>query len=214
MSDVEPPNASLQALAPSAVLWDIGNVVVRWDPRTLYSKIFPDSAERDRFLAEVCTMAWHAETDRGVAFADNVARLQARHPEHAANIAAWRERWWEMFSGVIEETEAAIEALAAKGVPQFGLTNMSAEVWPGVRAMTPAFERLADVVVSGTELCIKPEPRIFEIACERSGYSPEQMLFVDDSAANIAAAERLGFVVHRFEDPAALRPALERHGLL
>lgn len=206
------PEASRRA--PSAVLWDIGNVVVRWDPRTLYAKIFPDPAERDRFLAEVCTMAWHAQTDRGVAFADNVARLQARHPEHAAAIAAWHVRWWEMFSGVIEETEAAINALAARGVPQFGLTNMSAEVWPGVRAMTRAFEHLADVVVSGAERCIKPEPRIFEIACERSGCAPEEMLFVDDSAANIAAAERLGFFVHRFEDPAALRPALERHGLL
>jgi 2-haloacid dehalogenase/putative hydrolase of the HAD superfamily len=202
------------AARPAAVLWDIGNVVVRWDPRLLYTKIFPDPIECDRFLGEVCTLAWHADTDRGVTFAENTAKLAALHPHHAESINAWHGRWWEMFDGVIAETEAAILALAEQGVPQFGLTNMSAEVWPGVRAMTPAFEHFIDVVVSGTERVIKPEPRIFEIACERAGLRPQEMLFVDDSAANIAAAEALGFVVHRFDDPAALRPALERHGLL
>ena len=199
---------------PTAVLWDIGNVVVRWEPRTLYAQIFPDPAECDRFLAEVCTLAWHAETDRGLSFADNIAKLTAQQPHHAAAIAAWHGRWWEMFGGVIAETEAAIVDLAERRVPQFGLTNMSAEVWPGVRAMTPAFEHFRDVVVSGDERCIKPEARIFEIACARTGLRPEQMLFVDDSAVNIAAAQALGFVVHRFDDPAALRPALERYGLL
>ena len=199
---------------PQAVLWDIGNVVVRWDPRTLYAKLFDDSAECDRFLAEVCTMAWHVETDRGLSFAENIRRLSAERPEHAEAIAAWRGRWPEMFSGVIAETEAAIEALAERGVLQFGLTNMSVEVWPEVRAMTPAFRHLRDVIVSGAEGVVKPEPRIFEIACERTGFAPQEMLFVDDSAANIEAAAELGFVVHRFEDPASLRPALQAHGLL
>ncbi len=103
--------------APKAVVWDFGNVVVRWDARTLYSKIFPDPAERDRFLAEVCTIDWHIETDRGVSFADNCAALAERHPEHHDAIWAWKDRWWEMFSGAIPETEAAIEALDARGVP-------------------------------------------------------------------------------------------------
>lgn len=200
--------------APVAVLWDVGNVVVRWDPRTLYTKIFPDPAERERFLAEVCTMAWHVEHDRGVTFAEGARTLTERHPEHADAIAAWHGRWWEMFSGTYAETEDAIEALATRGVPQFGLTNMSAEVWPGVRAMSPAFRHWIDVVVSSDERLIKPDARIFEIACVRSGYRPEQLLFVDDSVTNIEAAEQLGFFVHRFDDPAALRPALERVGLL
>src|SRR5690606_3649204 len=90
---------------PSAVVWDFGNVIVRWDPRTLYSKIFPDPAERDRFLAEVCTPAWHAPTDCGVPFAENCAALIEKHPRHAAEIRAWHERWDEMFSGAIAETE-------------------------------------------------------------------------------------------------------------
>ena len=199
---------------PRAVLWDVGNVVVRWDPRTLYAKIFPDPAERDRFLGEVCTMAWHTEHDLGRPFAEGVALLQAEHPHHAEAIAAWWDRWWEMFSGVIPETEAAIEALAARGVPQFGLTNMSAEVWPGVKAMTPAFDHWTDVVVSGAERCAKPGRRIFDLACQRAGLEPGELLFIDDGEVNVEAARSFGFFVHRFDDPAALRPALDRHGLL
>jgi 2-haloacid dehalogenase/putative hydrolase of the HAD superfamily len=199
---------------PKAVLFDIGNVIVRWDPRTLYSKIFPDPAERDRFLAEVCTMAWHGEADRGTPFAENIAALSAQHPEHAEAIAAWWGRWPEMFSGVIEETVEAIEALHARGVPLYALTNMSEEAWPGVRAMSPVFDRFRDVVVSGAERTIKPEPRIYEIACERAGLRPSDFLFVDDSRPNVEAAERLGFFGHHFTDPKALHPALERFGLL
>ena len=197
-----------------AVLFDIGNVIVRWDPRTLYSRIFPDPAERDRFLAEVCTMAWHGEHDRGRTFDEGVAELTALHPHHAQAIAAWRDRWWEMFSGAIPETEAAIEALHVRGVPQFGLTNMSLETWDGTRAMSPVFERLSDVVVSAEVGLIKPEPVIFELVLERSGLDAHELVFVDDSAANIAAAKALGFAVHHFTDPAALRPAMEAHGLL
>ena len=196
------------------VLWDVGNVIVRWDPRTLYAKIFPDPHERDRFLAEVCTMAWHGEHDRGRTMDEGVALLTAQHPQHAESIAAWRDRWWEMFSGAIEETEAVIEALHERGVPQFGLTNMSVETWPGTRAMSPAFERLGDVVVSAEVGLIKPEPMIFGVVLERAGLAAEELLFVDDSAANIAAARALGFAVHQFTDPAALRPAMEAHGLL
>jgi FMN phosphatase YigB (HAD superfamily) len=196
------------------VLWDVGNVIVRWDPRTLYAKIFPNPDERDRFLAEVCTMAWHGEHDRGRTFDQGVAELTVLHPHHAQAIAAWRDRWWEMFSGAIPETEAAIEALHVRGVPQFGLTNMSLETWDGTRAMSPAFERLADVVVSAAESCIKPQPRIFEIASQRAGLAADELLFIDDSQANIAAAQALGFAVHHFTEPAALRPALEAHGLL
>jgi len=199
---------------PKAVLFDIGNVIVRWDPRTLYSKIFPDPAERDRFLAEVCTMAWHGETDRGMPFADNIALLSKQYPEHAEAIAAWWARWPEMFSGAITETEAVIEALYAKGVPLYGLSNMSEEAWPGVRAMSPCFARLRDVVISGAEKTIKPEARIYEIACARAGLAPSDFVFIDDSLPNIRAAEALGFHGHHFTDPAALRPALERHGLL
>jgi 2-haloacid dehalogenase/putative hydrolase of the HAD superfamily len=188
--------------------------MVRWDPRRLYAKIFPDPVERDAFLAQICTMAWHGEIDRGRSFADAVAELSARHPDHAPAIGAWRSRWTEMFSGPIAETEAVIEDLHSRGVPLYALTNMSEEAWPGVRAMSPAFERFRDVVISGRERTIKPERRIFEIACARAGLEPADFVFIDDSLVNIEAADRLGFHTHHFVDPAALRPDLERQGLL
>ena len=201
-------------LSPLAVLWDIGNVIVRWDPRILYAKIFPDPAEREWFLANICTMAWHTENDRGMSMAGPVEALARQHSEYAEAILAWRARWWEMLPGTIPESEAAIEALWARGVPQFGLSNMCGETYDGTIAISPAFARLQDIVVSGFEGVIKPEPRIFQIACERIGLDPGQMLFVDDSRANIDAARALGFDTHLFEDPAGLRPALEGRGLL
>jgi 2-haloacid dehalogenase/putative hydrolase of the HAD superfamily len=149
-----------------------------------------------------------------VSFADNCARLAARHPEHEDAIWAWHRRWGEMFSGPIGETEAAIEALHAKGAPQFGLSNISHETLEMTLAMSPAFGRLQGVIASGLEGVIKPQPEIFRLACARFGYAPSDFLFVDDSARNIEAARTLGFDVHHFTDPAALRPALEARGLL
>lgn len=199
---------------PKAVVWDFGNVIVRWSPRTLYSKIFPDPVERDRFLAEVCTMEWHTPTDCGVTFADNCAALIDKHPHHEAAIRAWHERWDEMFSGPIAETEAAIEALHARGVPQYGLSNISHETVDSTLVMSPAFGRLSGFVASGFEGVMKPDPAIFHLLCDRFGHAPGDLLFVDDSARNIATADRLGFHVHHFVDPAVLRPALEAHALL
>ena len=199
---------------PVGVLWDVGNVFVRWDPRTLYLKIFEDPAACDRFLDEVCTLEWHSRHDRGLSFADGIAELTARFPEHGQAIAAWKSRWWEMFSGPVDETTACVAALHRRGVLQVGLTNMSEEVWDGVRAINPALELLSDVVISGRERVIKPEPQIYAIACARAGLAPHQLLFVDDSAANIEQAEKLGFDTHLFCDPAALRPALQARGLL
>jgi len=187
---------------------------VRWNPRTLYQKIFADPVECDRFLSDVCTLEWHAPTDCGVTFADNIARQVARHPGYEDEIRAWHERWAEMFSGPIPETEAAIEALHARGVPQYGLSNISHETIDSTLAMSPAFARLAGLVASGRERVMKPDPAIYRIVCERFGLVPAEILFVDDSAANIAAARDLGFDVHHFTDPAALRPALESRALL
>jgi len=201
-------------VAIRAVVFDVGNVIVRWDPRTLYSKIFPDPAERDWFLANVCTMAWHARHDDGVSFADNRAPLIAKFPEREAAIRAWEARWWEMFSGPIPETETAIEALHARGVAMLGLTNMPASVAEGTFAMSPAFGRLGHIVVSGEVGLCKPDPRIFALTAERAGLAPSELLLVDDSATNTDAAAACGYDVHRFDDPAALAPALKARGLL
>lgn len=199
---------------PRGVLWDVGNVIVDWSPRRLYLKIFEEPAACDRFLSSVCTMAWHMETDRGRSPEDNTRLLIDQFPHHGPEIRAWWDRWDEMFAGAIPETEAAMEALATAGVPQFGLTNMWSGTWPFVQSLSPAFRHLRATVVSAEEALIKPDPRIYALACERSGLAPSELLFIDDSATNIAAAAALGFHVHRFEDPAHLIPVLTRHGLL
>jgi len=200
---------------PRAILWDVGNVIVRWDPRALYAKIFKEPADLDRFLSHVCTGAWHVEHDKGVGFPENAARLIARFPEHEAEIRAWDERFDEMLSGPIPETASVIEALAARDVPQFALTNMPQSKWPLVQAVSPAhFAHLRDAVVSGDEGVIKPDRRIYEIVLERTGLDAGDLLFIDDSAANIQAADALGFHTHHFTDPAHLRAAVEQHGLL
>lgn len=196
------------------VVFDVGNVIVRWDPRTLYSKIFPDPVERDWFLANVCTSAWHVRHDAGVTFVENRAPLIEQFPEQEAAIVAWGERFEEMFSGPIPETEAAIEALAARGVPMLGLTNMSAETSEATFAMSRVFRHLQHIVVSGEVGLLKPDPRIFALTAERAGLAPAELLFVDDSQANTAAAAACGYDVHRFDDPAALTPALKARGLL
>lgn len=199
---------------PKAVIWDVGNVVVRWNPRTLYAQIFPEPVACDRFLSSVCTMIWHVNHDLGVTFADNRIALIEQHPEFRAEIEAWETRWWDMFSGTIPESEAAIEALHAAGVPQYGLTNMSEETFEGTMAMSPAFGRLRDIVVSGREGMIKPDPRIYALTCERFGLAPQDIFFIDDSLANVTSARAFGIDTLHFTDPAALRPALEARGLL
>lgn len=206
----------MTALArPRAVLWDVGNVIVRWDPRALYAKIFKEPADLDRFLSHVCTNEWHVAHDRGADFADNAAPLIARFPEFAAEIRAWDERFHEMLSGPIPETAAVIEALAARDVPQFALTNMPQSKWPAVQAISPAhFGLFRDAVVSGDEKVIKPDRRIYEIVLQRTGLSAGDLLFIDDSAANIAAADAIGFRTHHFTDPSRLREAVEAHGLI
>jgi len=202
------------ASRPAAVLFDIGNVIVRFDPRALYTKILTDPEERDWFLREVCSMAWHVEHDRGAAMAQTIPALVARHPRYRDAIEAWRDRASEMLPSLIKPSVDAIEALHASRVPLFALTNMPAEWVAMITAMSPAFAYFRDIVVSAHEGLIKPDPRLYRIALNRMGLQAAEVLFIDDSPANIDAARELGFDVHLFDNPAALRPALVARGLL
>jgi HAD superfamily hydrolase (TIGR01509 family) len=195
-------------------LFDIGNVIVRFDPNALYTKILPDPEERQWFLTRVCSMAWHVEHDRGAAMAQTIPALVARHPQYRDAIEAWRERAPEMLPNLIAPSVEAIEALHAAGVPLFALTNMPAEWVSLITGMSPAFAYFRDIVVSAHEGIIKPDPRLYRLALDRMGQRADEVLFIDDSPPNIDAARSLGFDVHLFDDPAALRPALEARGLL
>ncbi|MDO8838050.1 MAG: HAD family phosphatase [Parvibaculum sp.] len=196
------------------VVFDIGNVLIRWDPRHLYRSVFTDEAEMEHFLAHVCTMAWHVEHDRGVSFAENAARLKAVHPDQAALIDLWGARYPEMTPARVPGTETLLRGLKAAGHAVHGLTNMPSDFLPVLAGVYPELELLEEMVVSGDEGVIKPDPRIYEILIARTGLDPARTLFIDDSQANVATAAALGFAVHRFVHAEGLGDELRQLGLL
>jgi 2-haloacid dehalogenase len=191
-----------------AVVFDLGGVLIDWDPRYLYRKLLADEAAVEEFLATVCTPEWNAEQDRGRPFAEGVAELVERHPAHAAAIAAYAERWEEMLGGVIPGTVELLAELRAAGMPLYALTNWSAETFGVARERFELLAWFDGVVVSGEERLIKPDPRFFRLLLERFGLAPESTFYVDDSAANVEAARRLGLDAVRFSDPRQLRREL------
>jgi 2-haloacid dehalogenase len=202
-------------LAPTkAVVFDLGGVLIDWDPRYLYRKLLADEEAVEEFLATVCTPEWNAELDRGRPFAEGVAELVERHPAHAAAIAAYHERWPEMLGGEVPGAVAVLADLRAAGVPLYALTNWSAETFTVTRGRFEFLDWFGGVVVSGEERVIKPDQRIFRVLIDRFGLDPETTLFVDDSEANVAAARALGFDAVRFTGPERLRRDLEARRLL
>jgi 2-haloacid dehalogenase len=201
-------------MATDAVVFDLGGVLIDWDPRLLYRKLLADEAAVEEFLATVCTPEWNAEQDRGRPFAEGVAELVERHPAHAGAITAYHERWTEMLGGEIPGTVAVLAELRAAGVPLYALSNWSAETFRLTRGRFPFLEWFDGLVVSGEEGVTKPDRRIFELLIERFGLVPAATLFVDDSAANVTAARDLGLDAVRFRDAAGLRRDLAARGLL
>ena len=201
-------------MATKAVVFDLGGVLIDWDPRYLYRKLLADEAAVEEFLATVCTPEWNAEQDRGRPFAEGVAELVERHPVHAAAITAFHERWTEMLGGDIAGTVELLAELRDTGVPLYALTNWSAETFGIARERYQFLEWFDGVLVSGEERMIKPEPAIFRLLLDRFGLDPGAAFYVDDSPANVAAASELGFDAVRFTGPEQLRRDLEARGLL
>jgi 2-haloacid dehalogenase len=201
-------------LATKAVVFDLGGVLIDWDPRHLYRKLLADEAAVEEFLATVCTLEWNAEQDRGRPFAEGVAELVERHPAHADAIAAYRERWAEMLGGAFDGTVELLAELRAGGVPVYALTNWSAETFGIARERYEFLDWFDGVVVSGEERMIKPDPAIFQLLLDRFGLDPEATVFVDDSEANVTVARRLGLDAVPFTDPTQLRHDLATLGLV
>jgi len=143
-----------------------------------------------------------------------VAERTAEFPEHAHLIAAWATRFNETIPGPIPGTADLVEALHARGVPLYAITNFGAEFWPAFAPHWPVISRFRDVVVSGVEKITKPDPRIYALAAQRFGHAPATMLFVDDNAANIAAAQACGWQGHHFTDAETLAEDLKARGLI
>lgn len=199
---------------PEVIVFDFGGVLLDWNPRHLYRKLFADEAEMERFLAEVCTPAWNLEQDAGRSFADAVAELTAQFPDQAELIQAYDTRWSEMIRSPIEGTVRILEELAAKGYPLYGLTNWSVEKFAETEPRYEFFQRFEDIVVSGVVKLIKPDPRIYHLLLTRVGRPASACLFIDDSAPNVEAARALGFDAVHFQSPSQLRTELVARQIL
>jgi 2-haloacid dehalogenase len=202
-------------MAVEAVVWDIGRVLVEFDLARIYRDSIPDAQERARFVAEVVTEDWHAQHDAGVPFAEMVKTRTAEFPQHAERIALYASHWLDSLPGPVAGTHELIARLAARGVPQYAITNFGVDAWDLFRPTFPILDHMRDIVISGVERLVKPDAAIFDLAVQRFGRAPETMLFIDDNAANIAAAQALGWQVHHFvRDPAVLEARMQALGLL
>jgi len=201
--------------APTAVIFDLGGVLIDWNPRYLYRSLFlDDEPGMEWFLSNVTSRAWNEQLDLGRNWAEAVAELVAQHPDRADLIRAYHERWEEMLGGPHQDTVAILAELRATRVPLYALTNWSGETFDMARDRFPFLEWFAGIVVSGHERLIKPDERIFRLLLERFSLAPASTLFIDDSKANVDQARRLGMDAILFTDAPELRTALAERCLL
>lgn len=199
---------------PQTVIFDLGGVLIDWNPRYLYRKLFDDEAEMEHFLATICTPDWNEQQDAGRPVSEAVAELAAQWPQQANLIEAFYDRWTEMVKGPIEETVDVLHALHKRDTPLYALTNWSAETYPYVEHRYAFMTWFKGIVVSGREKLKKPDPRIFHLILDRYNLTAAGTVFIDDSTANIAAAREVGLQAIPFTSAEALRRDLEALGLL
>jgi 2-haloacid dehalogenase len=200
---------------PAAVVFDVGNVLYDWNPRFLYERLIEDDRALDAFLRDVATKEWHFQHDEGRPFAETSAELSAEYPEHAEMIALWGPRFSETIPGMIPGMADLVAEIDSAGVPLYAITNFSGEFWKPFRDREAAiFDRFRDIVVSGDERLVKPDPAIYHLALDRFGLEPGAAVFIDDREDNIAAANGVGMRGLHFVDAPTLRNQLTALGLL
>ncbi len=196
-----------------AVVFDIGNVLLRWNPRNLYRKIFSEPEQMEWFLNNVCDGPWNEEQDKGRAWVEAIAERCGRFPEWQAEIQAYDERWFEMLDGEIVENVRVLEGLKKAGVPRFAITNFSTEKFAIAKAYHRFFAHFDGIIVSGEERLLKPDLRIFELFLERYRLNGLHCIFIDDNEANVGAASKLGMRTIRYTENLDLGAALRALGL-
>jgi 2-haloacid dehalogenase len=197
----------------TAVVFDLGGVLIDWDPRYLYRKLMAED-EIDPFLEEIGFREWNHAQDFGGPWADAVDALASRHPHRRDLIAAFPSRFPETLGGSIEGTVALLDELHLAGTRLIALTNWSSETFPHARATFGFLDRFEGIVVSGDEGVGKPDPALFHILLDRYALVPRETVFIDDSPTNVEAAQAMGLVALLFTDPEQLRTDLSRLGLL
>ena len=190
------------------LIFDLGGVVLDWNPRHLFGTLIPDETEREWFLAEVCSPAWNAQMDAGKPAAEAVAELSAQFPGQAELIHAFWDQWPTMLGGLIPGMAELLADLAADGRDLYAITNFNGEVWPVTQELFPVLSCFSDVIVSSFERLVKPDPAIFGLALRRFGVAARDCLFIDDVAANVAGARAAGIAAVQFTSAPALRRRL------
>lgn len=197
------------------ILFDLGAVLVDWNPRYLYRPLFNgDEKAMEHFLANIVPGWWNHDIDAGKTFDQAVAERVAVHPDHADMIALWRDSWEKMLSDEIAGSVAILGELRNKGYKLHALTNWSAETFPIARRRFEFLKWFEDIVVSGEVGLAKPDPRIFELTIERCSLVPSRTVFIDDSLKNVEAGRNAGLHALHFRDPDQLRADLNKLGLL
>ena len=198
----------------TTLLFDLGNVVLDWEPLKLYKARFDDPREAELFVSTICTMDWHLHHDLGVSFAENRTALIEAYPHYEDHIVAWDTEWLDMFHGYVEGMTDMLDTLQNRNVPLYALSNIPAEVWERTSNAFPHLNLFRDVVISGEEKIAKPDPEIYQIALNRMNTPPASVLFIDDRQNNVDAAEAMGLHGHVFDGADGLKKRLTALGLL
>ncbi len=196
-----------------AVVFDIGGVLLDWDPRHLYRQLIEDPDQLEDFLGRICTRQWHLAHDLGEDTEQSCRELAAQYPDHAELIMAWSDRGEEMIGGVLTHTVEVLSELRSAAVPCFVLSNMEPDKYRLRRDRYDFFDLIDGCVISGQEGVAKPDQKIFEILLSRYGLEPSATVFIDDVPANVAVARELGVVAIQFTTAAQLRSDLRDLGL-
>jgi 2-haloacid dehalogenase len=196
-----------------AVVFDLGGVLIDWDPRYLYRQLFDDPDEMTEFLGQICTSDWHRAHDLGVDTTQSCERLARQYPRYADMIMAWAHRGEEMIRGQIDGTVEILAELRSAGLPCFALSNMEPDRYVLRRDRFAFMNWFDGAVISGLEGVAKPDRQIFEILLERHELNPGRTAFIDDSPGNVTAAREMGITALRFLSPLDLRHDLRGLGL-
>lgn len=197
----------------SAVAFDLGGVLIDWNPRHLYRKLFADPAEMEDFLDRICTSDWHRQHDLGADITSSCERLAARHPAYRDMIMAWAERGEEMAAGQYDQMVCLLAEVKAAGLRCFALSNMETQPFAIRLARFPFMSWFDGHVISGLEGVAKPDPRIFQILLDRYGLAPEETAFTDDSPSNVEAARVLGINAVQYAGAQQFRHELRALGI-
>jgi 2-haloacid dehalogenase len=199
---------------PSTVVFDLGGVLIDWNPRYHFREVFAgDEPAMERFLGEICTQSWNERQDEGRTIADAEAELISRFPLEAARIRAYYAGFGRMMRGAIAGSVAVLEELSAAGTPLYALTNWSAETFPLATRRFEFFKHFRGIVVSGEVKTMKPKRRIFELLLERHGLAAGDCVFIDDAEKNATGAREAGLHAIHFRSPEQLRRDLVALGL-